>query len=90
VADIVILEPQYRAPFLRDPNDADVLQTAERGEADIRFPFLFDQTNIFRGTCSGGRSLKFSSLSSPNPSSGGIAPDSASTGVADLVLITHS
>jgi len=35
VADIVILEPQYRAPFLRDPNDTDVLQTAERGEADI-------------------------------------------------------
>lgn len=35
VADIVILDPQYRAPFLRDPNDIDVLQTAERGEADI-------------------------------------------------------
>lgn len=35
VADIVILDPQYRAPFLRDPNDTDVLQTAERGEADI-------------------------------------------------------
>jgi putative PIN family toxin of toxin-antitoxin system len=35
VADIVILDPRYRAPFLRDPNDADVLQTAERGEADL-------------------------------------------------------
>ncbi len=35
VADIVRLDPQYRAPVLRDPNDADVLQTAERGEADI-------------------------------------------------------
>lgn len=35
VADIVILDPQYRAPFLRDSNDTDVLQTAERGEADI-------------------------------------------------------
>ncbi len=35
VADIVILDPRYRAPFLRDPNDADVLQTVERGEADI-------------------------------------------------------
>jgi putative PIN family toxin of toxin-antitoxin system len=35
VADIVILDPHYRAPFLRDPNDVDVLQTAERGEADI-------------------------------------------------------
>jgi putative PIN family toxin of toxin-antitoxin system len=35
VSDIVILDPHHRAPFLRDPNDADVLQTAERGEADI-------------------------------------------------------
>ena len=35
VSDIVILDPQYRAPFMRDPNDTDVLQTAERGEADI-------------------------------------------------------
>jgi putative PIN family toxin of toxin-antitoxin system len=35
VSDVVILDPQYRAPFLRDPNDADVVQTAERGEADI-------------------------------------------------------
>ena len=35
VADIVILDPRYRAPFLRDPNDADVLQTAEHGEADV-------------------------------------------------------
>jgi putative PIN family toxin of toxin-antitoxin system len=35
VSDVVILEPHYRAPFLRDPNDTDVLQTAERGEADI-------------------------------------------------------
>ena len=30
----VILDPQYRAP-LRDPNDLIVLQTAERGEADV-------------------------------------------------------
>jgi len=35
VSDVVILDPQHRAPFLRDPNDADVLQTAERGEADV-------------------------------------------------------
>jgi putative PIN family toxin of toxin-antitoxin system len=35
VSDIVILDPQYRAPFMRDPNDTDVLQTAECGEADI-------------------------------------------------------
>ena len=35
VADLVILDPRYRAPFLRDANDVDVLQTAERGEADI-------------------------------------------------------
>jgi putative PIN family toxin of toxin-antitoxin system len=35
VADIVILDPQYRVPFLRDPNDADVFQTVERSEADI-------------------------------------------------------
>ncbi len=32
-SDIVILDPHHRAPFLRDPNDAHVLQTAERGEA---------------------------------------------------------
>ncbi len=35
VADMVILDPHYRAPVLRDPNDLDVLQTAERGEADF-------------------------------------------------------
>ena len=35
VSDIVVLDPRYRAPFMRDPNDIDVLQTAERGEADI-------------------------------------------------------
>jgi putative PIN family toxin of toxin-antitoxin system len=35
VSDVVILDTQYRPPFLRDPNDANVLQTAERGEADI-------------------------------------------------------
>ena len=35
VADIVILDPRYRAPLLRDPNDIHVLQTAELGEADI-------------------------------------------------------
>lgn len=35
VSDLVILDPHHRAPFLRDPNDVDVLQTAERGEADI-------------------------------------------------------
>jgi putative PIN family toxin of toxin-antitoxin system len=35
VSDIVVLDPHYRAPFMRDPNDTDVLQTAERGEADI-------------------------------------------------------
>jgi putative PIN family toxin of toxin-antitoxin system len=35
VADIVVLDPQYRAPLLRDPKDTHVLQTAERGEADI-------------------------------------------------------
>lgn len=35
VADIVALDPRYRAPFLRDSNDADVLQAAERGEADV-------------------------------------------------------
>ncbi len=29
VADIVILDPQYRTPLIRGPNDADVLQTAE-------------------------------------------------------------
>ncbi len=35
VADIVVLDPQYRSPLMRDPNDAPVLQTAERGGADI-------------------------------------------------------
>ena len=35
VSEIVILDPQYNARFLRDPNDLDVLQTVERGEADI-------------------------------------------------------
>jgi putative PIN family toxin of toxin-antitoxin system len=34
VSHVVILDSQYRAP-LRDPNDLIVLQTAERGEADI-------------------------------------------------------
>jgi predicted nucleic acid-binding protein len=34
VSHVVALDPQYRAP-LRDPNDLVVLQTAERGEADI-------------------------------------------------------
>jgi putative PIN family toxin of toxin-antitoxin system len=34
VSDVVVLDPQYRAP-LRDATDLDVLQTAERGEADI-------------------------------------------------------
>ncbi len=34
VSHVVILDPQYRAP-MRDPNDLFVLQTAERGEADI-------------------------------------------------------
>jgi putative PIN family toxin of toxin-antitoxin system len=34
VSHAVILDPQYRAP-LRDSNDLIVLQTAERGEADI-------------------------------------------------------
>ena len=34
VSHIVILDPHYRAP-LRDPSDLIVLQTAERGEADI-------------------------------------------------------
>jgi putative PIN family toxin of toxin-antitoxin system len=34
-ADIVVLDPQYSAPALRDPRDAHVLQTAERGEADV-------------------------------------------------------
>jgi putative PIN family toxin of toxin-antitoxin system len=35
VADIVILDPRYRAPLLRDPKDIHVLQTAELGEADV-------------------------------------------------------
>jgi len=34
VSHVVVLDPQYRAP-LRDPTDLIVLQTAERGEADI-------------------------------------------------------
>ncbi len=34
VSQVVILDSSYRAP-LRDPNDLIVLQTAERGEADI-------------------------------------------------------
>ena len=34
LSHIVILDPQYHAP-LRDPHDLIVLQTAERGEADI-------------------------------------------------------
>lgn len=34
ISHLVALDPQYRAP-LRDPNDLIVLQTAERGEADI-------------------------------------------------------
>ena len=35
VADIVILDARYGAPVLRDPGDMHVLQTAERGGADI-------------------------------------------------------
>ena len=34
ISHLVALDPDYRAP-LRDPNDLIVLQTAERGEADI-------------------------------------------------------
>jgi putative PIN family toxin of toxin-antitoxin system len=34
VSDLVILDHRYRAP-LRDPTDLIVLQTAERGEAEI-------------------------------------------------------
>ncbi len=34
VSDLVILDPRYRAP-LRDPRDLIVLQTADRGMADI-------------------------------------------------------
>ena len=34
VSHLVILDPQFRAP-LRDPTDLIVLQTAEKGEADI-------------------------------------------------------
>lgn len=34
VSDLVILDPRYRAP-LRDPSDLAVLQTADRGMADI-------------------------------------------------------
>jgi putative PIN family toxin of toxin-antitoxin system len=34
VSHLVTLDPQFRAP-LRDPADLIVLQTAERGEADI-------------------------------------------------------
>jgi predicted nuclease of predicted toxin-antitoxin system len=31
----MILDQRYQSPLLRDPNDLDVMQTAERGEADI-------------------------------------------------------
>ena len=31
----VVLDPRYQASVLRDPSDLAVLQTAERGEADI-------------------------------------------------------
>ena len=31
----VVLDPQFQAAVLRDPSDLAVLQTAERGEADI-------------------------------------------------------
>ena len=48
VSDVVILDPQYRAPFLRDPNDADVVQTAERGEADICAPTTRTFTRMLR------------------------------------------
>jgi predicted nucleic acid-binding protein len=34
IADLVILDSRYGAP-LRDPNDLIVLQTADRGEADV-------------------------------------------------------
>ena len=34
ISHLVALDPQYRAP-VRDPSDLIVLQTAERGEADI-------------------------------------------------------
>jgi len=34
VSQTVILSQPYHAP-LRDPNDLDVLQTAERGAADV-------------------------------------------------------
>jgi predicted nuclease of predicted toxin-antitoxin system len=34
VSDLVILDPLYRAP-LRDPSDLVVLQTADRGLADV-------------------------------------------------------
>jgi putative PIN family toxin of toxin-antitoxin system len=34
VSDLVILDPRYRAP-LRDPSDLVVLQTADRGMADV-------------------------------------------------------
>jgi putative PIN family toxin of toxin-antitoxin system len=34
VADMIILDSQYSAP-LRDANDLAVLQTADRGEADV-------------------------------------------------------
>ena len=46
MSHVVILDPHYRAP-LRDPNDLAVLQTAERGEADIlctRDGDFYDQT----------------------------------------------
>lgn len=34
ISDLVILDPRYRAP-LRDPSDLVVLQTADRGMADV-------------------------------------------------------
>jgi putative PIN family toxin of toxin-antitoxin system len=35
ISNLVMLDPYYRAPFLRDANDTHVLQTAEQGQADI-------------------------------------------------------
>ena len=34
VSDLVILDPRHGAP-LRDPNDLGVLQTADKGEAEV-------------------------------------------------------
>jgi len=34
VSEMVVLDQPYQAP-LRDPNDLDVMQTAERGDADV-------------------------------------------------------